>query len=416
MDIIERLIGVGDRAQDSRERRAKFQQVIKRDYSTRLYSKREFQQHARLKNRPVGDKKLSEVIENLENEGHQFQRSKSNTYQLTMEDCFVIAERLGIEPYRSKQRKAFVTIFQNLKGGVGKSLGTAMIVDALTLMDRYLLEQHRVLVIDLDPQATITQHFCPEYVQQEDSITSILAMMRKDLTRDELYSLDEHGFYRAIQKTHNSQVDVLPCVSDDGFLPDLLDDPEYCGKEKYFNLLLNRIIKLVEYDYDFIFLDAGPHMDKVMKNCLVAAHGFFVPVPPTFFNFDSTTRFLEKLPMVYEGLRSEGAAFDRHKFIAAYISKDPSNSNHEYDVDVYENAQKELVDILGFEYVIKHTLPDEDPYERCAEWSTTIFSMNKKDYTGSKDAFDRALNEAKSWAKEIIDMLHSYHNQVANDD
>ena len=346
---------------------------------------------------------LKDVMNKMTQEGVVFPRTETNQYRLSIQDCYKVADYLGVERYQEQGLDAFVSIFQNLKGGVGKSLGTNMIAEGMKLLPRYILSQIRVLIIDLDPQGTSTQQVLPGHEIADTDLTSILAMASPELTREELI---EHG----IKQTSIDGLDVLPCGTSDGFLADELDDPEVTHGMPFFNLLKARVINAIKQDYDFIFLDAGPHMDKVMKNCLAAANGVLVPIPPTFYNFDSTVRFIERLPDVIKEMADEGMDLNNLQYIGAYVSRD--NKKQQHDQDIYEGAMAEMYEIFGHQHVIKHSLPAEEAYERSTESSATIFSIAQKDYTGSKDAYKRAYQKAQDWAQEVIEMMCYYHKQA----
>lgn len=401
--LINELKEMGSRATTSRKFRSDVQKDVKFEASKQTYSQRELQRLLKYTNKPIALNTLKEAMCKQEADGVPFTRTASGQYQLTVEDCYRVGDYLGVTRYRDKNLKAFVTIIQNLKGGVGKSLGTNMVVEALVLLDKYLLKQIRILIIDLDPQGTSTQQVLPGYEICDSDLTSVLAMASKDVTREELLT-------SGVKKTSISNIDILPCGTLDGFLADELDDNEIRQGQPCFSLLQDRVIQNLSNDYDFIFLDAGPHMDKVMKNCIAAANGIFIPVPPTFYNWDSTVRFVERLPAVIEQMIDEGYQCDKLKFISAYVSKDVSNKR-QHDLDIYQGAVTEMYEIFGHQFVLKHTLPAEEAFERCTDSSTTIFSMAKKNYTGSHEAFNRSYIKASEWAKEMIDMLIIYHKK-----
>ncbi|KIP66044.1 hypothetical protein SN11_23415 [Vibrio harveyi] len=402
--LLRNIQDLGERAQRSRIARSEIQQEVKQEVTQKVYSQRELHRLLKFTNRPIAMNTLKDVMVSMSELGVVFPKTSTNQYRLSMNDCYLVADYLGVEKYRDKELPAFVCILQNLKGGVGKSLGTNMLADALISLERYVLLQNRVLIIDLDPQGTSTQQLLPGYEISDSDLTSILAMASAGLSKEELLT---HG----VKSTSMNGIDILPCGTADGFLADDLDSEDICGNEKYFNLLRKRIIEPLRNDYDFILLDAGPHMDKVMKNCLAASNGIMIPIPPTFYNWDSTVRFVERLPVVIEDMVNDGFLLDDLHFIGAYTSKDISKKQ-QHDIDIYEGAVTEMYEIFGHQYVLKHSLPAEEAYERCTDSSATIFSIAKKDYTGSKDAYNRALTKATCWAQELVEMIMHYHKQV----
>lgn len=404
---LQRIEEIGNQAVQSREARSEIQKESKVEFSRSIYSQRDLQSLLKSTNKPIAINTLKEAMNRMEDEGYEFTRGSSATrpYQLSIEDCYNIGDYIGVTRYRDQKKPAFVINVGNLKGGVGKSLGTSMLAEGIILDPKYLMQQHRVLIIDLDPQATSTQQFLPGYEIGETDVTSLLAMADAEVNRENLFKF-------GIKKTIHQNLDILPCGTHDGFIADQLDDEEITQGTPYCQLLKERIIKHVEYDYDFIFLDAGPHMDKVLKNALFATNGIFIPVVPTFYNWDSTTRFLERLPEVFNDLASDGYNPDSLKIFGAYVSK-KNTSKRRHDTDIYDVAVDEMYTIFGQQNIIKHALDSEEVYERCAEHSATVFSMSKKAYkemVGSTTAFDRAHASAKDWAKELIDLVITHHD------
>ncbi|EHA1127108.1 TPA: AAA family ATPase [Vibrio vulnificus] len=380
---------------------------IKRDVREttpiRTYSQVELHNMLKSTNRPISRNTLSAELAKMEKLGHTFDRPNGINFSLTQQDCIDVADFLNVEKYRTKtDGKAYVVVNQNLKGGVGKSMGTGLVATALTNMIKYILHDIRVCIIDLDPQATSTQQHTPSARISDGDYTSI-ALMCDDTDADEIRKF-------AVAKTENRNVDIIRCGTEDGFYADELDNEEVRGNQHFASLLLERVIKKIECDYDIIFLDAGPHMDKVMKNCLWAANAIYIPVPSTYYNYDSTLRFLERFPIVMKQLVEEGLDLARLDFIKPYLSKVPNNGNA-HDKDIYESASADLNDIFTFNSTVKQPLPHEDVYERCAEMQRTIFTMKAKDYPGSNEAFKRALTSAEQWATELIEGIMYYHKK-----
>ncbi|MBD0788235.1 AAA family ATPase [Vibrio sp. Y2-5] len=381
----------------------KLKQIVKDELTPITYSQSELYKLLKYTDRPIAANTLAKEMITMAEQGYEFKRTHANSYILNRDDCIAVADFIGVKKYRAEtDGKAYIVQIQNLKGGVGKSMGTNMLATALVHMPRYLLKDIRVLIVDLDPQSTSTQHNAPENAINEGTYTSI-ALMCDDADKAEI---DQHGIIKNV--AHN--IDIIPCSTGDGFYADDLDLPETRGNYKYQELLLKRIIEKYETDYDFILLDAGPHMDKVMKNCLWAVNGVYIPVPTTFYDFDSTLNFLSRLPIVMKQLVEDGMDLSKLDFVKPYISKS-SNSENQQDKEVYENASIDLAEIFGHENTIKNDLPEEDVYERCAENGGTVFTIKPKDYPGSSAPFKRAKSAAEKWANELITGMMTHHKK-----
>lgn len=349
--------------------------------------------------------KVKEIEKNLK---ISFEKALNGHYTLTPKDCRLISRELGVPEYKSKGLPAFVLNMQNLKGGVGKSLSVSMLAEGLTLSRRFILDGRRVLVIDLDPQGTTTEQLLPNTELQEHELTAMLAMSTPDLTVEDLKEF-------AIKKTGINNLDIICADTQDGFLADELDSEKLTGSSTFHDLLDKRIIQLLKYDYDLIILDAGPHLDKVMKNCLTTADGILIPVPPTYYSFDSTIKFVERLPEVFESLITEGYELKKLKFLGSFINKDVVNKQ-DHDKAIYENADSDLNGIFGFQNVIKHSLPFEEAYERCSEQGGTCFSIDVSTYSGASKAFNRATAKAEEWLKDVVAYIDHHHLSMKETD
>lgn len=356
--------------------------------------------HARKK---ISETKLDSLMSSMEEEGYVFLRrgkTKRSPYALSLKNVYDIADKVGVSIHSSKGFKAFVSIMMNLKGGVGKSLATNMTATGCIMIDEFLLKGLRILIVDLDPQGTTTESNIPGLVITDIDVTSIQAMA-DNLTREELLE-------SAVKVTSIPNLSIIPCGINDGFILEELVQDEIRGEYKAFELLKKRIIEPLENDYDFIFLDCGPHMDIVMKNALAAANGVFIPVPPTFYNFDSTLRFLEKLDDTIDLMVQDGFDLTNLNFIKGFVTKDlshlnPNNSKH--NNMLVSTLDEDMCDVFGPDGVLSYPLRQEDAYERCVELGGTIFTLIKSRYSGSPEAFNRAYTQAESWAKEVIRIM-----------
>ena len=410
MDIAQ-VRRLSDNAKIMREERSRIQYEFKEENTLGSYSRNQLIQLLSLAKKVISETKLKNEMEELEEElGYQFPRrgkGKTSPHKLSHEDLFKIASKLEVQPHHSKGMKAFVSIMMNLKGGVGKSLATNMAATAAIMLDKYLLQQLRVLIIDLDPQATSTETNIPDLKFMDTDMTSIQAMA-DDLTREELLKY-------AVKKTAIPNLSIIPCGTFDGFITEQLALEENRGGYTAAELLQKRIIEPLEYDFDIILLDCGPHMDIVMKNALHAAHGVFVPVPPTFYNYHSTMCFLEKLHETILQMMNDGYELSNLQFIKGFITKDASHintKNSKHKTMLISTLDDDIQDVFGRNDVLSHPLRQEEVYERCVELGGTIFTLQKSKYDGAPEPFNRAYSQAKEWAIDVISEILAYQKEI----
>ena len=164
--------------------------------------------------------------------------------------------RSGAHPRRNMKRIAIA----NHKGGVGKSGLSVCLAGALRD------EGRRVLVVDLDQQATATEWLGlrhPGELVDEDAFGARL-----------LETLACGQPLEALAHPSISGVDVIPCGS--GFAPFERQAACQIASER----LLERALDGSTAKWDYVLLDCPPSLGLVTVNALVAADLLLVPVEP----------------------------------------------------------------------------------------------------------------------------------------
>jgi cellulose biosynthesis protein BcsQ len=358
-------------------------------------------------------RKLRDYLKKIESEGtYAFNRQANNHYALNPTDVLWLCKELQIETYRDTNngKRAFVINVQNLKGGVGKSLSCCTIADGLTQDLSHITKQLRVLIIDLDPQGSATKQLLGNFSQAEafTSAITLMSMHKDDVTRELIQEL-------SIEKTRNSKLDIIPCTTEDGFLAEHLGDIANDHDIKVYDMLRTNVIEPIQYDYDIIILDAGPHLDNVTRATLGASDGTLMPVPPKEFDFDSSVKFIERLPTIYDELIEDGYNLEALQFSKAYLNLWIDNSRSVIGTTYNAFAVEELGEIFGEHDLLSHNLPYEPAYQKCSDVQQTIFSINPSVYKkemGDPASFDRAKAAAAAWLEAIWKSIKFAHKNI----
>lgn len=161
----------------------------------------------------------------------------------------------------------------NQKGGVGKTVLAANLGGALAELG------HRVLLVDLDPQGHLTHGLgCVE----AEEITLAAAMI--DLGKVDPGMIVERS----------SNLDLIP-TSIDHFLTEQRLH-ELRGRE----YRLRRVLDQLDRPYDWILIDAPPHLGDLADNGIVAARRVLVPLVPDGYSLRALELLLDQINALRE--------------------------------------------------------------------------------------------------------------------
>ncbi|EBA6634099.1 ParA family protein, partial [Salmonella enterica] len=283
------------------------------------------------------------------------------------------------------------TIFVcNLKGGGSKTVSTASLSHAFRAHPQLLFEDLRILAIDFDPQASLTM-----FLSHENSVglvenTAAQAMLQ-NVSREELLS-------DFIVPSIIPGVDVIPASIDDAFLAEGWKGlcEEHLPGQNIHAVLKENIIDKLRYDYDFIFLDSGPHLDAFLKNCIGAADLMLTPLPPATVDFHSSLKFVASLPALIDSIEQDGHTCNLIGNVG-FMSKILNKSDHKI-------CHSQAKEVFGAD-MLDMVLPRLDGFERCGETFDTVISANPATYDGSTEALKSAKSAAEDFAKAVFDRI-----------
>ena len=169
-------------------------------------------------------------------------------------------------------------VVANQKGGVGKT------TTAITLSGLLAQQSNRVLMVDFDPHASLSQYFGINIDQLKHSIFDIFT------TEENTESFAKNG----LQGTNLKKLDVAPANVALATL-----DKKF-GQQKGLGLKLCQFLKHIEQRYDYIIVDCPPMLGVLMINALAAADLLVIPVQTEFLAIKGLERMLSTVDMVYK--------------------------------------------------------------------------------------------------------------------
>ena len=198
---------------------------------------------------------------------------------------------------------AKIIAFSNQKGGVGKTTTCVNLAAYLALSGK------KVLVIDIDPQG---------------NTTTGMGVSKADL---------EHSTYDLIRGEYENVSDLILTTSTKNLflMPTNID---LAGAEVELVKMMDRdhvvekALKPIINDYDYIFMDCPPSLGMLTLNALTAANSVMIPIQSEFYALEGLTQLMNTIRLVIKhlnsGLKLEGVVltmYDPRSLMSKQVSE-----------------------------------------------------------------------------------------------
>lgn len=165
-----------------------------------------------------------------------------------------------------------IFVIANQKGGVGKT------TTAINLASSMAINNKKVLLIDMDPQA---------------NTTSGLGVVKNEI---------QHGIYKcligqcepsfALLQTKIENLYLLPATID--LVGAQIELIEFEDKEFF----LKKVVGKLKNDFDFIIIDTPPSLGILTINGLVAADGVIIPLQCEYYALEGLSQLLNTIKLI----------------------------------------------------------------------------------------------------------------------
>ena len=280
--------------------------------------------------------------------------------------------RTWVREYRAKRLRpegaeAVCISVANFKGGVGKT------TTAMSLAQGLSLKGHRVLLIDCDPQGSLTTLFGIMPDTEVNEAQTILPICLGQ----------QSSIKPSIQTTYWSGLDLV-CAAPLLFAAEFGLPARQMREEGFeFWNALNIALDDVRGYYDVIILDTPPALSYVTINALMASDGILMPLPPNALDAASAAQFWRLFSDLTGDLVMHRGVTKDFDFVRVLLTR----------VDSQDSTAAVVKEWIGKTYEGK-VLPAEIPKTTVASSSAaefgTVYDIGR--YEGNQRTYKRALD------------------------
>jgi len=285
-------------------------------------------------------------------------------------------------PERRNGEELQVVSVVNFKGGSGKTTTAAHLAQYLALTG------HRVLAIDLDPQASLS---ALHGIQPElDRNLSLYEALRYDDQRKSIKQV--------IRRTNFPNLDIVPANLE-------LQEYEYetplaasknSAEGRLFFTRISSSLKEVDDLYDIVILDCPPQLGYLTLTSLTASTAVLITVHPQMLDVMSMSQFLLMLGGILQSIKGAGAAVKLKWF--------------RYLITRYEPTDQPQAQMVGFLQALFHkrmlqtSMLKSTAISDAGITKQTLYEVEKSQFTRS--TYERAMESLNAVNAEIVGLVH----------
>lgn len=286
-------------------------------------------------------------------------------------------------PHRKPGDKLQIVAVVNFKGGSGKTTTAAHLAQHLALTG------HRVLAIDLDPQASLSalHGFQPEL----DRNLSLYEAIR--------YDEDQKPISHVISPTNFPGLDIIPANLElqeyEYDTPLAMQDKSSSTGRQFFTRIAKALSE-VDSRYDIVVIDCPPQLGYLTLTAMSAATSVLITVHPQMLDLMSMSQFLLMLGGILKTIKAAGAEIQLDWF--------------RYLITRYEPTDIPQAQMVGFMQSMLAGQILENPMLKSTAISDagltkqTLYEVEKSAFTRS--TYDRALESLDAVNSEIVELIH----------
>ncbi len=286
-------------------------------------------------------------------------------------------------PHRRQGDALQVISVVNFKGGSGKTTTAAHLAQYLALTG------HRVLAIDLDPQASLS---ALHGIQPElDKNPSLYEALRYDKDRKSIKDI--------IRLTNFPGLDIVPAnleLQEYEYETPLAASNKSSPEGRLFFTRISSALKEVDDRYDVVVIDCPPQLGYLTLTSLTASTSVLITVHPQMLDVMSMSQFLLMLGGILQSIKGAGAAV-RLKWFRYLVTR-------------YEPTDGPQAQMVGFlqalfnKRMLKNQMLKSTAVSDAGITKQTLYEVEKSQFT--RTTYERALESLNLVNSEIVSLVH----------
>lgn len=334
----------------------------------------------------------------------EFEGSKVDRKRLfSLAEIHKIQGHLGLLPrQRYGIERAIAISVANFKGGVAKTF------TAVTLAQYMAMRGYRTLVIDTDPQASLTSSFGINSSDVNDWQT-ILPYLYGKAEVEKMGSEWPESFKSTIQPTYWSGLDIVAAnlaLYTGEFVLGLRREISKNSDQPFeFHRPLHDALEDIRGDYDVIIIDNPPALSLSTTGAIFAADGLILPTPAETLDFESARAFMT---LAAEILRAVKTSFGTDKELEIFRILVTRFSGR----DAEKKIANRILDVFG-DWAIQEPMVASSSVQKIgSEWKT----LYEEDPRGKgRSVLKRALDAANDVngliEADVIDVFREWRER-----
>lgn len=276
----------------------------------------------------------------------------------------------------------------NFKGGSGKT------TSAVHLAQYLAMGGHRVLAIDLDPQASLSALFGYQPELDLSGNDTLFGAIRYDAERRPLKEV--------IRKTYFAGLDLVPGNLElqefEHVTPQVLANRK-SGEhgEALFFARVQEALQTVADDYDVVVLDCPPQLGYLTLSALCASTSVIVTVHPQMLDVASMSQFLFMTSDLLAVVREAGGTLN-FDFLRYLVTRYEPNDGPQTQIAGFMRS-------LFGDRVLTAPMVKSTAISDAGLTKQTLYEVGRENFTRS--TYDRALESLNAVNAEIEQLIHA---------